>query len=102
MAQTQRLVGVQHKEGEFLNERNRAMQKYNNILLFSNEEFDEEDVAYGLRSLPELKVKYDDFEDLTGINPGKFLSELDKYVGQRMRAYYDSKLKLLEIRFFGA
>ena len=100
MANAQRLIGVQHKEGEFLNERTRSMQKYNNLLLFRTEEFDEEDVAYGLRALPELKVKFEDFEEMTGVAPEKFLDHLDEYVGKKLRVYYDEKARPLEIRFF--
>lgn len=100
MANTQKLVGVQHKEGEFLNERTRSMQKYNNLLLFRTEEFDEEDVAYGLRALPELKVKVEDFEEMSGVSPEKFLANLDEYVGKKLRVYYDEKGKPIEIRFF--
>ena len=100
MANAQRLIGVQHKEGEFLNERTRSMQKYNNLLLFRTEEFDEEDVAYGLRALPELKVKFEDFEEMTGVAPEKFLDHLDEYVGKKLRVYYDEKARPIEIRFF--
>ena len=99
MAQTQRLMGVQHKEGEFLNEKTRSMQKYNNILLYRSEEFGEEEIAFGLKTPDELKVKYDEFESIARVDPAKFLAECDQYVGKRMIVYFDEKLKPMLIEF---
>lgn len=104
MAKYQILVGVEHKSGEFLNEKTRQMVEYDNILFHRTAEFDPPaegsgNLAVGYQSLEPVKIKYDNFYDLTGKNPEKFISEVEKYIDKPIRIFFDEKGNPAMIQF---
>ena len=104
MAKYQILVGVEHKNGEFLDEGQRSMKSYDNIYLYRNAELDppaegSDNLAVGYQSLEVVKIKYDDFYDLTNKNPEKFLAEVEKYLNKPIRIFFDEKKKPAMIQF---
>lgn len=80
------------------------MKSYDNIYIYRNAELDppaegSDNLAVGYQSLEPVKIKYDNFYDLTGKNPEKFISEVEKYIDKPIRIFFDEKGNPAMIQF---
>ncbi len=106
MAKYQTIVGIERKKGEI---GDFQKTQYDNIVIHRTQAFDEVRenadplcMNAGVQTLDPLKIKYTDFEDITGENPGSFSNCPEEYLGKSMIVFFDEKGKLQMLRIVGA
>lgn len=104
MAKQKILVGVAHKNGSMVSERDRALVNYDNIVLHIIAEMDEpkdpaKEMATGYQCMDEIKIKWDTFADIAGILPSKFLDTVGDYLNKPVKIFFDEKQKPAMVQF---
>lgn len=106
MAKYQTIVGIERKKGEI---GDFQKTQYDNIVIHRTQAFDEVRenadplcMNAGVQTLDPLKIKYTDFEDITGENPGGIVNHPDEYLGKSMIVFFDEKGKLQMLRIVGS